>query len=129
VTAGITAVGVATLFILQDQLYAAAGIDCRNAAEMPAIEKGIDWIAKNFAASPGAEVTASTRCPNLYAVERVGVAGGLKYFGEHDWYKHGAEYLVRRQKKDGSWGGGLSVFFRPRASASCSSRAGARRSS
>ena len=110
VTAGITAVGIATLFIVSDQLYGNRGIDCRNPTEVPAIEKGIDWMAKNFD-----KVASETKYPRdfpnptLYAVERVGVAGGLKYFGPHDWYKKGAEYLVKRQRKDGAWTGGLST--------------------
>jgi hypothetical protein len=104
VTAGITAVGVATLFIVQDQLYANRGVDCKNPLEIPAIQKGIDWMAKNFD-----KVASETKYPRdfpnatLYAVERVGVAGGLKYFGKHDWYEKGADYLIKRQAKSGSW--------------------------
>lgn len=106
VTAGITAAGVATLFIVQDQLYASRGQDCKNPTEIPAIEKGIDWMAKNFD-----KIANETPYPRdfpyatLYAVERVGVAGGLKYIGKHDWYAEGADYLVKRQKSSGTWTG------------------------
>ncbi len=110
VTAGITGVGIATLFIVQDQLYATRGIDCKKSTDIPAIEKGIDWLTKNFdRVAPQEKMEREYPQANLYAMERVGVASGLKYFGKHDWYKHGADYLVRRQKKDGSWGGGHSV--------------------
>src|SRR4029453_8619597 len=43
--------------------------------------------------------------PTLYAVERVGMASGLKYLGETDWYQKGADYLLKRQGDDGSWKG------------------------
>jgi hypothetical protein len=110
-TAGITAVGIATMFIIQDQLYGNRGTDCVKSVELPAIEKGIDWLVKHYdRVSPATKVEREYPCPNLYAIERVGVAGGLKYFGNIDWYKQGAAYLLSKQKKDGSWGGGLSIF-------------------
>jgi hypothetical protein len=111
VTAGITAVGVATLFIVQDQLYGNRGVDCTKSAEMPSIDKGIDWMTKNFdRVAPETKMEREYAMTNLYAAERVGVAGGLKYFGPHDWYKRGAEFLVRKQAKDGSWNGGHSLL-------------------
>lgn len=105
VTAGITAVGVATMFILQDQLYGNRGIDCSNPVEMTPIQKGIDWMTKNFDQQVASQARYSRDFPNatLYAVERVGVASGLKYFGKHDWYEKGAEYLVKKQDKNGAW--------------------------
>lgn len=108
VTPGITAVGIATLFIVQDQLYASRGIDCKNSSEIPAVEKAIDWMTKNFdMVAAEKEYFRDFPNPTLYAVERVGVAGGLKYFGPHDWYKKGADYLLKRQNpKNGSWNTG-----------------------
>jgi hypothetical protein len=110
-TAGITAVGIATLFIIQDQLYTTRGLDCKDPTEIPAIEKGIAWMSKNFnRVASDQKVEREYPNPNLYAVERVGVAGGLKYIGTHDWYKFGCEYLLRMQKKNGSWGGSYSLL-------------------
>jgi hypothetical protein len=108
VTAGITAAGIATLFIVQDQHYASRGVDCRNPTELPAIEKAIDWMTKNFdQVASEKEYHRDFPNPTLYAVERVGVAGGLKYFGTHDWYKKGTDYLLKRQAaKTGSYSTG-----------------------
>jgi hypothetical protein len=107
VTSGITAAGIATLFIVQDQLYAARGIDCKNRSEIPAVEKAIDWMTKNFGmVAAEDEYARDYPNPTLYAVERVGVAGGLKYFGKYDWYQTGADYLLKRQLKHGGWNTG-----------------------
>jgi hypothetical protein len=40
----------------------------------------------------------------MYGVERIGVASGRKYIGGIDWGAAGAEYLVRHQNPDGSFG-------------------------
>ena len=44
----------------------------------------------------------------LYGLERAGMKAGVKYFGKHDWYREGAEYLLSAQTKSGGWpeGGG-----------------------
>jgi hypothetical protein len=107
-TPGMTGVGVATLFITQDQLHSAQGVDCKGAARRAgAIERGIGWMSEHFGQVAGdEEYDRDFPYPTLYAVERIGLAGGLKYFGAVDWYQKGADFLVARQRKDGSWYGG-----------------------
>ncbi|MBN4055030.1 hypothetical protein JYT15_00825, partial [Acidimicrobium ferrooxidans] len=34
----------------------------------------------------------------LYALERVGILGGISLIGDHNWYSDGAKYLVSAQK-------------------------------
>jgi hypothetical protein len=40
---------------------------------------------------------------NLYGIERAGRLSGLRFFGPHDWYREGCQFLVGRQHDDGSW--------------------------
>jgi hypothetical protein len=40
---------------------------------------------------------------SLYGIERAGRLSGQRFFGEHDWYREGCQYLVRVQRDDGSW--------------------------
>ena len=40
---------------------------------------------------------------HLYGLERAGRLSGLRFFGEHDWYREGCEFLVKRQETNGSW--------------------------
>jgi hypothetical protein len=103
-TPGITAVGVATLFITQDYLHANKGASCNGNITNPAIEKGLDWMASNFD-----KIATDERYDRdypyftLYAVERIGVASGLKHFRGIDWYQRGADWLIEKQAKSGSW--------------------------
>ncbi|MEA2734139.1 MAG: hypothetical protein QOE14_590, partial [Humisphaera sp.] len=103
-TPGMTAVGVATLFITQDYLHAAEGLNCGGNIRNPAIDRGMKWLSDNFE-----KVATDEKYPRdlpystLYSVERVGVASGYKYFNGIDWYQKGADWLVKKQKTDGSF--------------------------
>jgi hypothetical protein len=105
VTPGMTAAGVASLFITQDYVRAAAGAECRGNLTNPAIDRGVAWLANNFdKVATDERYDRDFPFATLYAVERVGVAGGLKYFGTIDWYAKGAAWLVAKQLADGSFG-------------------------
>ena len=96
-TASMTAAGVATLFITQDVLRANEGLGCKGNLVNEAIDRGLAWIGKDDFHGVHENNYA------WYGVERIGVASGYKYFGDKDWYAVGAEELVRRQAKDGSF--------------------------
>ncbi|MEO6436627.1 MAG: DUF4159 domain-containing protein [Tepidisphaeraceae bacterium] len=104
VTPGMTAAGVATLFITQDFLHAGDGLAGVGNVRNPAIERGMKWMAENFSRVATKESYARDYpFATLYAVERIGVASGIKYFGDVDWYEKGADFLVDQQKSDGSF--------------------------
>jgi hypothetical protein len=111
VTPGITAAGVATLLIAQEQLMTDAGAQCNGNPATSAVDRGLAWLDQHFDLV-ASEDTFEREYPfaTLYAVERVGVASGLKYFGQHDWYQKGGDYLVKRQNGDGSWKAKDSYF-------------------
>lgn len=104
VTAGMTAAGVATLYLAQEFLLADSARACQGNPASPAIDRGLKWLADNFE-QVGAEEGYEREFPfvTLYAVERVGMASGRKHVGGNDWYQKGADYLLARQRKDGSW--------------------------
>ena len=80
------------------------------------IADGLAWLNLNFSVrnNPGPR-GGRWHYYYLYGLERTGVltdkrTGVLtdkRFMGDHDWYREGAEYLVRRQRADGSWPGGL----------------------
>jgi len=63
------------------------------------IELGLNWMSQHFD-----EIYEARPNYGLYGVERIGVASGRKYFGTVDWYKQGADYLVKHQAPGGNWG-------------------------
>jgi hypothetical protein len=105
-TPSMTAAGVATLFITQDYVHSDEGLFPKGNIDNPAIDRGMAWLSKNFGevfTNPSLERDGQTYA--LYGIERVGVAGGYKYFGSHDWFREGASWLVAHQRSDGSWEG------------------------
>ncbi|HEV2294958.1 MAG TPA: DUF4159 domain-containing protein [Tepidisphaeraceae bacterium] len=103
-TPGMTAAGVATLFITQDYVNPGRGLNCIPSPQSPAIDKGLAWLVENFSkVATDEDYDRDWPFPTLYAVERVGVASGLKYFGDINWYQHGADWLIKKQNKNGSF--------------------------
>ena len=105
ITPGMTAVGVATLFITQDFVHANEGLSGTGGnVRNPAIDRGMRWLADNFS-----KVATDEKYPRdypyatLYAVERVGVTSGQKFFGNNDWYAKGSDWLLKQQRSDGSF--------------------------
>jgi len=87
-----TAAGVASLYICDLWLHVKRG-RCGVYADQRRIADGLSWLARNF---------TLTRNPGhqhwhgyyLYGLERAGVILARRYFGRHDWYREGVEYLV-----------------------------------
>lgn len=130
-TSAMSASGVATLYILLDNLYASEFVnkkaDAKKMEFMKRIERGLAWLDKHFKATLGLVpppapynkvksayshlMGHSDLYYYLYAVERVGLASGYKNFGDQDWYKIGAAKLLSLQKPNGSWGGAHTTGF------------------
>ena len=71
-----------------------------------AVTEGLRWIGDRFPARLDNNNALSLGTPYycLYGLERAGRLTGQRYFGDHDWYRVGCEWLVEAQAKgDGSW--------------------------
>ena len=99
-TATMTAAGIATLFITQDFTLGNLA-DCRGNVVNANIDAGLAWMDRHIREALGGNYYG------MYGIERIGVASGRKYFETVDWYQTGADYIVKNQKPDGSWGAGL----------------------
>lgn len=81
-------------------------INCCGRAEDPAqlaIESGTRWLSRHFRvrSNPGSE---NWPLYYMYGLERAGRFTGQRFFGEHDWYREGAEFLVSGQSvREGIW--------------------------
>jgi hypothetical protein len=107
VTFSMTCAGVASLLIISDYLET----EFTQAHADPNIDAGLKWLADNFSRlSQDGIRDSNTRYYSLYGIERIGVAGGYKYFGNINWFTYGTDFLLRTQNSDGSWGVPWDVF-------------------
>ena len=63
-------------------------------------ERAIDWLAEHFSVSRNPRPAgAGQACLYyyLYGLERAGRLTARRFIGDHDWYREGAEFLVRDQ--------------------------------
>ena len=97
-----TAASIGSLYLCEraiDPGHRACGAYGQN----PRIGRGLAWLSHRFAVSsnPG---RGGTPYYYLYALERVGILSARRHIGIHDWYRAGADYIVRAQRADGTWG-------------------------
>ena len=103
-SAAMVAAGVATLYITQDYVRAAAGVRCNGGnVTSPHIEAGLKWLGEHFDQALTESQNGGAPYYTIYGLSRVGVASGLKYIGPVDWYARGSDALLQRQQSDGSW--------------------------
>ena len=77
----------------------------------PVVNGGLAWLAKDFSVSKnwggrvhyGTGGTSAMLYYYLYALERVGVLADVLKVGTHDWYREGANFILGKQRDDGSW--------------------------
>lgn len=114
-TGSMTAAGIATLAIC-DQMLRDAKDDtdadgkpnCCSPDREPNTElaNGIRWLESRFTvrANPG-KSSEQWVLYYLYGVERAGRLNRMRFFGEYDWYREGARFLVSKQRIRGDWHG------------------------
>ena len=109
-TASMTTAGIASLIITGQRVFrgqeAVVGDEIRHCGQgemdVP-LRRGIEWITANFSVRENAG-GGGNKLYYLYGLERAGRLAGLRYFGGHDWYREGAEELVRTQDRvSGAW--------------------------
>lgn len=111
VRGSMTAAGLTCLYVTQEYLHAADFKTPGRAAKHPLqqrIKKGLTWFDKNF--KPNQNPGGGHLYYYLYGCERVGLASGRKFFGKHDWYAEGAEFLLKNPPND-TVGLSYSILF------------------
>ncbi|MCA9078719.1 MAG: DUF4159 domain-containing protein [Planctomycetaceae bacterium] len=114
-----TVAGIGSLVIIDSFLQddpEDGQLDCCGSDEPDeiqlAIDAGVRWMGNRFTvrSNPGEEYW---HLYYLYGVERAGRLSGRRFFGDHDWYREGADYLIRHESPSGGWRhrtGALSSF-------------------
>ncbi|GAB4145862.1 MAG: DUF4159 domain-containing protein [Planctomycetaceae bacterium] len=105
-----TVAGIATMVITGRMLQDNNGqLDCCKTPKRDRyLEDAVNWLARAFARqrtvvnNPGMR---SNLLYYMYGLERAGRLSGRRFFGKYDWYRQGAEFLVDRNRRNGSWTG------------------------
>jgi hypothetical protein len=104
-TVSMTAAGVATLFVAQDFVRGQlSGVPGKGNLPNEPIDRGLAWLGANFSPEQrGRAGPDDSLFYRLYAVERVGLASGLKDFGSHNWFEEGVQALAGEHYTDGKF--------------------------
>jgi hypothetical protein len=112
-TGSMTCAGVSSVIIIDENLARDAPLDangniqcCGGDDVLVQVDMACDWLGSRFSVrrnptQRGARTNGLYYY--LYGMERAGRLSGRRFFGDHDWYREGAEYLVRAQAGNGAW--------------------------
>ena len=110
-TGSMTCAGITSVVIAAGRLSDGAArvegetvVCCGHTESDRVLEQGLAWLGKSFSAenNPGRNPLLRGKDPAwlfyyLYGVERVGRMTARRFLGGHDWYREGAEVLLRHQ--------------------------------
>jgi hypothetical protein len=100
--AGIGGLAIATAALESGDAAVENGrvVCCRPHSDDDHLERGVHWLAQKFSVRNNPRPSGGGQpCLYyyLYGLERVGRLTARRFIGDHDWYREGAEVLVREQ--------------------------------
>jgi hypothetical protein len=113
-TASMTCAGISSLIITGSRRYqgleylqGASINNCGKGGFNLSVMRGIDWLGNRFDVRQNFGQGQTWKHYYLYGLERAGRLTGVRFFGQNDWYRLGAEELLDKQNKlSGFWRGG-----------------------
>ena len=100
-TGAMTAAGLTALYLGQQELYRTRKFPEPKLTE--AIKKGLAWLDAEFTGISNPNYgSGEHNFYYIYGIERVGLASGVRYLNNRDWYQTCAEKIVGMIKDDGS---------------------------
>jgi hypothetical protein len=95
-SASMTCAGISSLIIAalghgqgQDLPQGASIQNCGKGGVNRNVQRGIDWVASHFWVNQNFGDGQQWRFYYLYGLERAGRLAGIRFFGQHDWYRTG----------------------------------------
>ncbi len=113
-TGSMTCAAISSLIIIDENLNRPLPdkdrvVCCQGNEQLDLVDGAIDWMSQQFKIklnpTDGYSQFLRNRYYYLYGMERAGRLAGIRFFGQHDWYRAGAEVLVSTQSAGGSWTG------------------------
>lgn len=109
-TGSMTCAGISSLIIIDENLPKKAPVSngnivcCAEEERLEDVEAASAWLTEHFSVrqNPAVGSTSFSRSVfyYLYGLERAARLSGQRFFGAHDWYREGAEFLIRSQRSD-----------------------------
>lgn len=103
-TGSMTCAGIACMVVAADRVESADAqvdgdrITCCRQGELDdsRVQRGLKWLGDHFAVThnPGSPIQMWLMY-YLYGLERAGRLTARRFIGEHDWYREGADFLVK----------------------------------
>jgi hypothetical protein len=117
----LTVAGVSSLVICEQMLRSDAGVAadgtppcCQGTEPNEPLDRGLRWLGQSFAVGHNPGGPNGWLLYYIYGIERAGRLSGVRFFGDHDWYREGAAYLMALQNGvSGHWVGGGDVEGHP----------------
>ena len=116
-TASMTCAGISSLVIsglrrYEGQEFVQRGEihNCGKGGVNRNLQAGINWLAEHFQVGQNLGAGPLWKFYYLYGLERAGRLTGMRFFGNHDWYRLGAEELVHSHGQNqfsGFWEGNM----------------------
>ncbi len=104
-TLSMTAAGLSNLFIVRTVLGRRGAVD-KSIDE--AIRAGLVWVTRKYSSLNSLRVRSRGIFHDyfytIYTIEKVGDLGHVIRFGQNDWYRLEARFLIRSQRSTGQWG-------------------------
>lgn len=121
-----TVAGVSSLVICEQMLRTDDGVApdgtppcCRGTEPNEPLARALSWLGRNFRVGHNPGGANGWLLYYVYGVERAGRLSGLRFFGDHDWYREQAAYLIAMQNgAGGHWVGMGSIEDQPVAGTS-----------
>ncbi len=113
-SASMTCAGISSLIISglkrfqgAEKLVGEHGVEnCGKGTTDKHLDAGINWMTTHFSVDQNFPSGGQWKYYFLYGLERTGRLSGVRFFGNHDWYREGAEELVHEQDPlEGRWRG------------------------
>jgi hypothetical protein len=104
--------GALGLVICQDALQQEVGFtETLQKAAREGIRDALAWVQQNYditknPATSGKRLKVTGALYHhhwLQGLARLAIHSRMRFLGKHDWYKEGAEVLLKTQRSDGSW--------------------------
>ena len=99
-----TCAGICSLVITSGRLSSGRArvvgdkvVCCGELGSTNAVDRGLLWLGNKFSVLRNPGTGGYWLLYYLYGIERTGRLTGQRFIGRHDWYREGAELLIREQ--------------------------------